>query len=191
MYYRKWHESGVVRIKDIFCGNNFLTFNDFYTKFQIKTTFLKYCGLCNAIPASWIRLLKSSADEAQRKSGHNQKIDIGKLSCKVATKILIDKKFETPTAERRMRQLSLDDSTIRAIYDIPFKVTKDIRLSIFQFKIIHHILPTNSTLYRDKIKDHDKCHLCTQTQTLRHLFVSCSECSGFLEYVCYVVERQK
>ena len=25
VYYRKWHESGVVRIKDIFCGNNFLT----------------------------------------------------------------------------------------------------------------------------------------------------------------------
>ena len=179
VYYRKWYESGVVRIKDIFCGNNFLTFNDFYTKFQIKTTFLKYCGLCNAIPASWIRLLKSSADEAQRKSDHNQKIDIGKLSCKVATKILIDKKFETPTAERRMRQLSLDDSTIRAIYDIPFKVTKDIRLSIFQFKIIHHILPTNSTLYRDKIKDHDKCHLCTQTQTLRHLFVSCPNVQAF------------
>ena len=125
MYYRKWHESGVVHIKDIFCGNKFLTFNEFYTKFQIKTTFLKYCGLCNAIPPSWIRLLKGSTDETQCNSNYNRKIDINKLSCKAATKILINKKFESPTAERRMKQLSLDDGTICAIYNIPFKVTKD------------------------------------------------------------------
>ena len=95
----------------------------------------------------------------------------------------MNKKFETPTAERRMKQLSLDDDTIPAIYNIPFNVTKDTRLAIFQLKIIHHIiLPTNSTLYRDKIKEHDKCHRhkCAQTQTqLKHLFVSCSNVKTF------------
>ena len=36
-------------------------------------------------------------------------------------------------------------------------------------------LPTNSTLFRDSIKEHDKCHLCGERQTLIHLFVTCSK----------------
>ena len=46
---------------------------------------------------------------------------------------------------------------IHHIYSIPFKVTKDTRLAIFQFKIIHHILPTNATLFRDLIILSEQC----------------------------------
>ena len=58
-------------------------------------------------------------------------------------------------------------------------MTKDIRLPIFQFKIVHHILPTNATLFRDEIAQHDKCHHCDQKQTLNHLFVSCPNVQTF------------
>ena len=50
-----------------------------------------------------------------------------------------------------------------------------IRLTIFQYKIVHHLLPTNATLFRDKIAQHDKCHLCDEKQTMNHLFVSCPD----------------
>jgi len=33
----------------------------------------------------------------------------------------------------------------------------------------------SSTLFRDSIKEHDKCHLYGERQTLIHLFVTCSE----------------
>ena len=88
-------------------------------------------------------------------------------------------RFVTPRAERRMTEASLKEHTIRLIYSLPFNVTKDTRLAIFQYKIIHHILPTNSTLFRDSIKEHDKCHLCGERQTLIHLFVTCSEARLF------------
>ena len=71
-----------------------------------------------------------------------------------------------------MRQANVDDN-------IPFNVTKDIKLAIFQYKVVHHILPTNATLFRDKIKEKDKCHLCEQKQTLTHLFISCSFVKNF------------
>ena len=60
-------------------------------------------------------------------------------------------KLETPTAEKRMKQAHFDVVTIRTTYCIPFKVTKDTRLAIFHFEIIHHILPTNATLFRDSL----------------------------------------
>ena len=68
---------------------------------------------------------------------------------------------------------------IHHIYSIPFKVTKKTRLAIFQFKIIHHILPTNATLFRDLIILSEQCYLCTKKQTLIHLFVTCSHVMSF------------
>ena len=58
--------------------------------------------------------------------------------------------------------------------EIKINVTKDIKLAISRYKVVHHILPTNATSFRDKIKEKDKCHLCEQKQTLTHLFICCS-----------------
>ena len=60
VYYNNWYRAGVIRIKDIFYGNGFLTFKDFCHRFRVQTNFLTYNGLCNAIPQNWIRLLKHS-----------------------------------------------------------------------------------------------------------------------------------
>ena len=149
--------------------------------FPVKTNFLIYYGLRNAIPQNWIRLLK----QASLNGSHNNnieyvdKIPINEISCKSATKFLIDQKFIPPTAEQRMIQANLNKQTIETIYTIPFRVTKDIRLAIFQFKVVHHILPTNATLFRDKIIQRDNCHLCDQKQTLSHLFVLCPDVQIF------------
>ena len=179
VYYQSWHKAGVIRVKDIFCENSFLTFNDFFRKFTIETNFLMYYGLCNSIPQKWIRLVRQSNPNIPTNSEYVGKIPLSKLSCKSASRFLISQKFEPPTAERRMLQANLDEQAISTIYSIPFKVTKDIRLVIFQFKIVHHILATNATLFRDKIIQHDKCHLCDQKQTLNHLFVSCLDVQAF------------
>ena len=169
----------MIKIKDIFCENNFLTFNDFCRKFTIKTNFLTYYGLCSSIPQKWIRLLKQFNPNTSTNSEYVGKIPLSKLSCKSASRVFVSQKFEPPTAERRMLQVNLDREAISTIYSIPFKVTKDIRLAIFQYKIVHHILPTNVTLFRDKIAQHDKCHLCDQKQTMNHLFVSCPDVQIF------------
>ena len=93
--------------------------------------------------------------------------------------MFVQKKFERPTAERRMKQANFDKESIRLTYSIPFKVTEDIRLAIFQFKIIHRILPTNATLFRDSLVQQEQCHLCNEKQTLKHLFVTCPFVQSF------------
>ena len=137
--------------------------------------------MCSAIPREWIRVLKDTHQVPIQAAVETvDEVPINKLSCKMATERLISKTFQPPTAERRMRQANLDDEVIKIIYKIPFNVTKDIRLAIFQYKIVHHILPTNATLFRDKILQNDQCHLSEQKQTLTHLFVSCSHAQTFL-----------
>ena len=68
---------------------------------------------------------------------------------------------------------------ISHIYELPFKLTLDVRLSVFQFKINHNILYTKSRLFRDKITENDECYLCSGSQTLVHLFVDCDFSKAF------------
>ena len=51
------------------------------------------------------------------------------------------------------------------IYKLPFKLTLDVRMSVFQFKINHNILYTKSRLLRDKITENDKCYMQRQSNT--------------------------
>ena len=57
---------------------------------------------------------------------------------------------------------------------MPFVVTTETKLSIFQYKIIHDILPTNSLLFKRKIIDTTKCPLCQdQIHDIRRMIVKC------------------
>ena len=147
LYYQDCHNAGISKVKDIFDNNKCLTPNEFCNKFHLKSSnFVKYLGLCSAIPREWIRVLKDTHQAPIQAAVETvDVVPINKLSCKMATERLISKTFQPPTAERRMRQANLDDEAIKIIYKIPFNVTKDIRLAIFQYKIVHHILPTNAT----------------------------------------------
>ena len=147
IYYKKWHDGGLTKIEDFFQGNRFLTFEEFCSKFKIKTN---YYGLCHAVPQNWINILKRNFTEPLEKRSEKERISLDKLSSRSATKFIVKSKFVTPTAERRMTKAGLKEHTRRLIYSLPFNVTKGIRL---------HILHTNSTLFRDSIKEHDKCHL--------------------------------
>ena len=133
---------------------------------RIISQYMKYCreeGFLPASKRSLYRMIEVSSASMQ-KSLHG----LDNVTAKGT-----EKKFERPTAERRMEQANFDKESVQLTYSIPFKVTKDIRLAIFQFKIIHHILPTNSTLFRDSLVSKEQCHLCNEKQTLKHLFVTC------------------
>ena len=87
--------------------------------------------------------------------------------------ILTRKLFEKPTSVAKLEMAGFTADEILHIYKLPLKLTLDVRLSVFQFKINQNILYSKSRLFRNKITDNDKCYLCSGSQTLRHLFVDC------------------
>ena len=62
-------------------------------------------------------------------------------------------------------------TTIKNVYLMPFKVTNEVKIIMFQYKVI----PTRATLYRDGISESPLCNLCnTEKQTLHHLLINCT-----------------
>ena len=66
------------------------------------------------------------------------------------------------------------------IFLLSFKATREIKSTMFQYKIIHRILPTNSLLHKMKKVASTSCPFCpSECQTLWHLFISCMHASSF------------
>ena len=55
-----------------------------------------------------------------------------------------------------------------------FRITNDVQLRWFHYRIIHRILATNTLLYKIGIEDSDLCTFCKcNAETLSHLFWEC------------------
>ena len=54
------------------------------------------------------------------------------LTCKRARNVhCAQKKFKEPLASSRLRRLGVDETTINAIYKLPFQITRETKLSIY------------------------------------------------------------
>ena len=102
---------------------------------------------------------------------HVRQYIVSWLASKVYLHQLLKKKLLTSGVEK---------SDLNEIYLLPFKATKEIKLAMFQYKIIHQILPTNSLLHKMKKVASSSCPFCpSECQTLWHLFINCKHASSF------------
>ena len=85
-----------------------------------------------------------------------------------------------PNSVKKLLASGVEKSDSTKIYLLPFKATREIKLTMFQYKIIHRILPTNSLLRKMKKVASPSCPFCpSECQTLWHLFINCMHASSF------------
>ena len=102
-------------------------------------------------------------------------------------------------ASSRLCRLGLDSDKLKAIYTLPFRLTKDTKLCMFRYKIIHNILLYGSKLYKMKISNSPLCVHCNSLETLPHMLVNCTEINSFWAKIiscwnhqsgdCYLVDE--
>ena len=106
------------------------------------------------------------------------------LTCKaVYNTLIISQCFPPPTGEKRLIEHGFDMQKRKFPpneYSLQFRVTKEVKLSVFQYKIVHSILYTNKILHKMRKKDNPYCPFCTGVEhTISHLFFSCSVAVSF------------
>ena len=68
---------------------------------------------------------------------------------------------------------------LRKIYLLPFEITKEVKPSMFQYKIIHNILGTKSLLFKMKKENSPRWPFCPADHTIVHLFTECAQATLF------------
>ena len=180
IFFKHWYRSGIIRIQDLLDVDfTFLPLNKFQRKFHVQVPFTTYYGLINAIPSSWRRKLKttnsstSSGNSSQESSPKN-------ITTHSAYAAILDHFFQAPTAETRILRHGFSKESLTNVYKLPFSITQEVNLQMFQYKIIHNILPTRCSLFRAKLSESDTCRLCyALPETLPHMLFQCTVISTF------------
>ena len=180
IHYRSWSSKGVTTVGHLMKDdNNFLSFSDFTERYDIETNFLTFQGVISAVKSLW---KSNEANLHNENAIYESFIDTflkTKKPNRPAYKILVSKKQKRPiTAQRKWvtdcmleTQENIDWKTV---YRTPFLCTKITKLIVFQFKLLHRRLATNSFSTKINLKDNEQCTFCqNDKETLIHPFWTC------------------
>ena len=176
VFYKSWFDQDVIRIQDLLQEDGkFLPFKNFCHQFKFKTPFTLYFGLVNSILTSW-RLV--SENPLPLCSENEEKEET--ISTKYVYNLLLKNSFVPPTAEAKILRHGFTPETVHKVYELPFQIKHDIKITMFQYKIIHNILATKTSLFRAKFSDNDVCPQClAEAHSIDHMFLRCSSIVAF------------
>jgi len=128
----------------------------------LKVLFTIHYALVNAIPKNWKACLKNPIPNVT----HDTTVNTLRTSSICSS--LLNTMFGPPTAETKILRHGFTENTIQKIYLMPFAVINEVKI-MFQYKLIHNVLPARVQLYRDGISESPVCNLCNaEEQTLHH-----------------------
>ena len=176
LFYKSWFEKNIIRVRDLLQKDGkFLSFKNFCNKYKLKIPFTLYFGLINTIPTSW----KVAAKKSPPRFSESKETEEN-FSTKNVYKILLKEIFVPPTAENKILRHGFSHETIHQVYDLPFQIKNDIKITMFQYKIIHNILATKVSLFRAKICDNNICSQCLiEVHSLDHMLLRCASTIAF------------
>ena len=73
---------------------------------------------------------------------------------------------------------------------LPIRCTKETRLRILQWKIIHNIYPTNILLQKMKLVDTNNCQICLETDYTEHFFFYCRSIKNIWVEIERIIETR-
>ena len=191
VYNKRLAKKEIMLANDLLSTNGgFATLEELVSRsFTITESFL-IMGLIDALPSLWRKELKKLKRRQQDEMNHRKIAGLyikdkftttEKLKQKHVYTELVSNKTSKPTAQKRFSEIYPNhEFDWKSIYLLPWKVSTEVKIKVFQYKILNRILYTNKALFKMKLSDTDKCTFCKEEiETIEHLLVSCKYTSEF------------
>ena len=138
IFYSSWFNKGIISIRSLMTENN--QFLSLPQKFTLEIPFILYYGLVSVIPKEWKWSLKN-AHLRDNDTAENATCSIKPLTTRATYSAFLSRMATSPTCESKVFKHGFTKGNIQNVYLLPFTTTKDIKLIMFQYKVIHNILP--------------------------------------------------
>lgn len=112
-------------------------------------------------------------------------VDICQVTAKTVYRVLLWTEYKTPAAELKWQQLYESQDHVHSdemwIHwrTLPYRLTREVCLQSFVFRLLHRIIPCNAYLCQIKIKQDNGCSYCNRKDDLYHFFFGCAETELF------------
>ena len=176
VFYKNWFTHNIIHLNDLLNEHsNFYKFHEFNAKYNFDVPFTVFYGLIDAIPNVWKDKIKRQNQNGKVNQNDNTTFNTNSIYSSI-----LKSSFVPPTSQNRILHHGFTENNVHKVYQLPFTITKEVKVIMFQYKIIHNILPTQTSLYRDGFSDSDMCPLCHhEQQTLSHLLITCIKTASF------------
>ena len=145
---------------------------------------MTYYGVINTILNEYKKSTKQT--NAQKEQPTQQSQSLKALTTEAICKSFVNHIFEVPTATQCLIDNGLPPDHINDYFNLAFCSTKETKLIMYQYKILHDIVFTKEKLFRANIANSNLCYLCLETkQDLKHVLVLCQFVSEFWEAFLY------
>ena len=159
-------------------SSRFLTCEAFKEKYTVKANLLQYHSVVTA-------LLNAKKNFVLNQTSNTEQLVGSKNFCKLAYNILITRQASLPQRNQDkwisdFQAYAVEEIDWSKTYSLPFLCTRESKLRVFQFKLIHRRISTNRCLFKVGLSSSEQCSFCENTsKSLLHLFWECPKTKVF------------
>ena len=179
---RKLYKNGCVKVKDLI-DNSTLKFYErevFVRRYQCQINYLDYATLLRSIPKQYTDMMCNVTNDDLNISPESYRTHVCKLLsvtkvCNMVYWRLINVK-KPKCIDKWCQELAIsnDEDIWKKYFKVAYEACMDTKMRIFQWKILHRSIVTNSKLLLFGIYDNNLCTFChCKEETLVHLFIEC------------------
>ena len=188
LMFPRWIKHNVLFLCDILDHSSIKSRTDLVSILgNYASLIFEHNALINALPANWVSIMCSINNEdviyargnRWNLSDTEQKI-LSMKNHEIRNYILNSKQITKHNENLWKHKLGVD---ILEYYDIVTNATKESRLRLLHFKILHNIYPTNILLSKMKVKHSNLCETCQVPDYIEHFFY---ECSPIYKFWCHI-----
>lgn len=192
----RWLELGLRRVNDIVFRGKIMTPYRFRQKYDITPPPKVFNRLNKAVPANILNGMSPLQREIEGQGlyivdSKGSQVDAGLLSAKDFYLILSKKKTRKVAAKIKWAQIldTFEEAQLEGSwsywFSLPYKVSREVRLQSFQYKVLHRTLPCGVFLEKLKIRASDKCMFCDGRDDIIHFLYQCPNTCNFWQSVSH------
>jgi hypothetical protein len=193
----KWRKNDIENVKDLIIDNRLAYLDELKAKAEQESdiNLFDYNAVVNSLPKKWMGWIRRGThpdrvETIQQSAAYSHLINKPKSIIKVT---LQSERLNPICISFWGKKLGIVIHEWH--WKLPWLCAKESRLRILQWKIIHHIFPTNIVLKRIGVTETDRCTYCPhETDYLEHFFFSCIKAqivwSKVEEIIMSVIERE-
>ena len=196
LFFSSWYSEGLFRVKDLFINNKIASYFEITRQYpNANINFLKYHSLISMLPQSWKRIVNvyfSNTLNYMPSILYNKldKLLKYKKICATVVSQMRENMTAFPSAAFSKWQdnlnLQMEQEQFLYLFQNMYMLTKDSKLLIFQYKLLHRNTITNRNLnlwdqkLEPDLRRSDKCQFCNlATEYIEHLFYNCQVVKQF------------
>lgn len=189
-YQVMWANRGLSRINDLIVEGKIMSLSRLNERYELSLSKRTYEAMVKVIPEDFLGCLKEEDSEVMGAglfvpNDKGELVDLANITVKAVYRVRIWTEARVPTAVRRWQELYEGSEWVESegMWEhwrrLPFRLTREVRLQSFYYRLLNRIIPCNVYLQQLRVKESVECSFCGDRDDLYHFFYGCPETKAF------------